>query len=337
MSTLAAATGKKQIEKALSNGYIVDVTFKRPRMAVTISPQLLGVKLDTNAELKDFFDSFVENNRISFYGKNNKLLNNASNIAKHVHKRKKQMALGSSDAFMTKDVLEDFRVYLEGETKEYMKVRDELVADYPAIVDNFNNQLKNDFLKNTLSSLSDVERDEIAERIMRRVPTQTEFYEAFQVGLKRKKIVLTDDVEADEADEIMAELSETVNEIVGKTLSVAFNTVNYVLDVQTEKGSINTRNRNSIAALKEELTKRNIFDNSFIDDLCEEIPALDAMDNEEFVEELEFIAARIYGYAKEKHILDEIAFENSALSEKGLDTLYSLYTKSIKKESENVA
>ena len=135
----------------------------------------------------------------------------------------------------------------------------------------------------------------------------------------------------------MAELSETVNEIVGKTLSVAFNTVNYVLDVQTEKGSINTRNRNSIAALKEELTKRNIFDNSFIDDLCEEIPALDAMDNEEFVEELEFIAARIYGYAKEKHILDEIAFENSALSEKGLDTLYSLYTKSIKKESENVA
>ena len=142
MTNLAALTGKKQIEQALSNGYIVDVTFKRPRMAVTISPQLLGLKLDTNAELKDFFDSFVENNRISFYGKNNKLLNNASNIAKHVHKRKKQMALGSSDAFMTKDVLEDFRVYLEGETTEYMKVRDELVADYPAIVDNFNNQLK---------------------------------------------------------------------------------------------------------------------------------------------------------------------------------------------------
>ena len=91
MSTLAAATGKKQIEKALSNGYIVDVTFKRPRMAVTISPQLLGLKLDTNAEVKDFFDSFVENNRISFYGKKKKFRNNASNIEKKLKKRKKKM------------------------------------------------------------------------------------------------------------------------------------------------------------------------------------------------------------------------------------------------------
>lgn len=312
----------EEVEKSLAKGYLVDVHFIRPRMSVTISPQLLGVNLEMNEDLKDFFDSFVENNRLSFFGRSNEEMKKALNVTKKVHKRKKTLALGTTESFMTKEILDEFMEYLDKEKVKYLEVRDEMLAKYDGYVLDFNGQLRDKFLNNTLSSSTQQEREDIIRRLMNKFPSKKEFESSFKVTMSRKRIVLSGEVDDEYKEDAVDEVRQTVDEFLGKALNIAFTSLNNMLTNYSDKHVITPRSRSIFSTTPRELKKRNIFNDSFVRDLEHAIEDLkDVHESDEVAEAVEFIVSSIYIYAKSVGVLDRLNLETAIHSEETMELI----------------
>lgn len=303
----------EDIKDVLSKGYFVDVRFGQPKTAVTVNPKRLGLNQANNEHVQGFMDAFIENNRVSFVGKNNELIRKTTNISKATHGRKKVMALGSSDYFMTDKILAKFKEYVSEKEKEYFELRDQLVVEYPGLVARFERKLRRDFLENSFGDKDPEELDRFVKSVMSKIPSKQEFYDAFHVTLKRTRILLPDEVSADEEDEVMSELFNQVNEITGKTMNIVFSGMNNLLSSYEKTGEIRRGYKAFLVNLAQEVEDRNIFGVEFLSIVKKRLTEMREMPASELIEASEYLACMIYAKSAEIKVEGELDLRDSDL------------------------
>jgi len=317
------------LNKKLRNElFLVDVNFRKAGHEITISPKLLGVDIDGNDDLQSFFSDFVRNNRVSFLKKN--VTQKADNVAKSAHKEKRARALGSSNNFMTAEVMKEYQEYLEKKKEEYFKARDEIMDEYDFMVESFKIDFKNKLINQTLSTLSEKERDEIMAKVFKRIPTAKEYANSFKVGMTRTKISLAGEVDHSQVDDVIQDTLEQVNEITGKNLNIAFTTLNTLMSHYHENGMLNGRNRAVFTTVPKELKKRNLFNDAIVEEVAKKLTdfKLNKTSDDLVIEESEMLVSKIYGYAVQIGVEDELDLSSSVLNVDEMMDIFEIFNES---------
>lgn len=321
--------------KMKQGGFLVDVTFKKAGNQITLSPQLLGLNVDENEGLKEFFNDFMDNNRVNFLKKS--VVKKADAVAKAVHKEKRVQSLGESGNFMTKEILRDFRAYLDRKKLEYFAARDEIVAHYDEYVAEFKEEFEQKFISVTLSSISEAERNVLMEKVFRRIPTKQQYADSFAVGLKRMSISLADEVDDEDVDEVLMDTLSQVNEITGKNLSIAFTGLNRLMDAYHKNGSLNNRNRAVLTSVPRELERRNLFNDAIVEEARQKVIYFKStgLSDDEIIEESEMLVSKIFAYATEIGTEEQLDLNASVLSVDEMQEINDIFA--VEEEVESLA
>lgn len=321
-------------KKLRTEGFLVDVNFRKAGHHITISPKLLGVDVDGNEDLKGFFSDFMSNNKVSFLRKS--VTKKAESISKAAHKEKRARALGETGNLMTRAILDDFKDYLDGKKEAYFKARDEIVDQYDELVDEFKMDFQNKLVNTTMSSLSAAEREEITEKVFARIPSKEDYRDSFKVGMSRTKISLAEEVDSSEVDDVLQDTLDQVNEITGKNLSIAFSALNNLMEQYNLNGLLNNRNRSVFTSVPADLKKRNLFNDALVDEIIVTMTRFKSKDtsDSQIVEDCEVMVSKIYGYAEEINVLDQLDIANAALTADEMMELYELFNMEVEEAEE---
>lgn len=294
-------------------GYIIDVHFRKGGSTITLSPQLLGVDIAKNDDLKGFFDEYVENNKVSFFGKNNVWWNKTQSIAKSAHKKKIEMSLDGK-SYMTPTILREYKVFLDEKKGEFFAARDELVNEYENAVLEFRHKLENKLLSNTLSGLTWDERQDIIGRVMRRIPSKEKFYKSFKVELSHTKFALSGEVVEEFQEDVLDETVDRVYDITGRTLAVIFSKMNKIYGYIDKNGSITKTYREMLVETAQDITNRNVFDNHILENIREDMLAMEGLDADTIADLCETAISSVYCYADEIGMVDALDMDEAKLS-----------------------
>lgn len=329
MSTTGVELSREEVlemnKKLRNDGFVVDVSFKRKGHYITISPKLLGADVDNNEELREFFTKHVKASKVAFLDDDR--VRGVENISKSTHKDKRKRSLGQSGSLMTREMLNDFKEYLEGQKKKYFEERDKLVQDYDEMVAYHKQEFKEKLVKNTMASLSEQERDELVDKVFRRIPTKEEYYDSFNVTIKTTKVTLVDELDETEAEDALQDTIQQVNEILGKNLSIAFDSLNNLMDVYHKNGILNARNRSIFTTVTADLRKRNLFNDALVEEIIETMTGFKAnqTSDDEVIEEAEVLVSKIYGYALEVGVADALNLTNASLTEDEMLDIFDIF------------
>lgn len=330
MSTTGVVVSKEEVlemnKKLRNDGFVVDVSFKRKGHYITVSPKLLGADVDNNEELREFFSKHVKASKVSFLDDNR--VKGAENISKSTHKDKRKRSLGQSGSLMTREMLNDFKSYLEGQKEKYFEERDKLVQDYDDMVLYHKEEFKEKLVKNTMTTLSEQERDELVEKVFKRIPSRDEYFNSFDVTIKTTKVTLVEELDESEAADALQDTIQQVNEITGKNLSISFDALNNLMEVYHKNGILNARNRSIFTTVTADLKKRNLFNDAVVEEIIGLMAGFKAnhTPDEEVIEEAEVMVSKIYGYALEIGVADALNLNNATLTEDEMLEICDLFT-----------
>lgn len=312
-------------KKLRQEGFLVDVNFRKAGHHITISPKLLGVDVDGNEDLKGFFNDFMSNNKVSFLRKS--VTKKAESISKAAHKEKRARALGETGNLMTRGILDDFKDYLEGKKAAYFEARDEIVAQYDELVDEFKTEFRHKLVDTTMNSLTTADRDQITEKVFSRIPSKEDYRDSFKVGMSRTKVSLAEEVDSSEVDEVLQDTLDQVNEITGKNLSIAFSALNNLMEQYNQNGILNNRNRAVFTSVPADLKKRNLFNDAVVEDVIIAMTSFKAKgtSDDEIIEETEVLVSKIYGYAQDINVLNQLDLINAALTVDEMEELLEIF------------
>lgn len=282
-------------------GYLVDITFHKVRTATTVDPKVLGINVEDNEQLQTFYNNHVKKTQMTWLSTQNIHLRKAQSISKSVHKRKILDSLDGK-SYLPKAKLPSFKAFMKKKNEEYLKVRDNLVDEYDIIVHQFRQELEADFLNETVSDHD--ERQILMNAIMSKVPSKEEVYDSFRIEQNYMLFAMTselmDDEDKAESQEMM---NKRINEMNGVTLSVVFEKLSLVMTALWEKHYTKTHHDKVDEAIVE-ITQRNIFKNSYLEELKKEI--IEGKE-EKSLGKYELLLTKIYREAKsigEDHRLD---------------------------------
>ena len=284
----------KSIEKTLrEDGYLVEVKFHKVRTATTVNPKAIGIDVKDNKELESFYDKHVKKSQISWLANDNIYLRKAQSVSKSVHKRKIKDSLDGS-LYMPKTKLPAFKAYVKEKKAEYMKVRDGLVADYDRLVREFRRDLEADFLNTTVAS--DVERQQLIDAIMKKVPTKLEVYNSFMVEQTYMMFAMsTELMDDDDKDASLESAKIRMDEMNGVTLSVVFEKLNKIMSALWNKKYTKTQH-DMVDEIIVEIDDRNIFSNSTLEAIKHDVARVKELRS---LEEYEYILTKVYAAAKD--------------------------------------
>lgn len=329
MSTTGVELSREQVlemnKKLRHEGFVVDVSFRRKGHYITVSPKLLGADVDNNEELSDFFKKHVKSSKVAFL--DDTIVRKAENVSKTTHKEKRKRSLGQTGSFMTREILDEFKEYLDKKKVEYFEQRDVLVDLYDEMVAHHKQEFKDKLVKNTMSSLSEQERDELVDKVFQRIPSKEEYFSSFDVTLRTTKVTLVDELDESEADDAMQDTIAQVNEITGKNLGIAFDCLNNLMERYHKDGSLNSSNKRVFTTVSSNLRKRNLFNDAMIEsiiDLMTEFKS-NGVSDEVIIEESEILVSKIYGYALEIGVAEDLNLADAALTEDEMLDLYELF------------
>lgn len=295
-------------ETLRDGGYLVDVVFHKVGTSITIKPEVLGVEINGNDELADFYQNFVRNAQISWLGKANPNIRKAESIAKSVHKRKIKDSLDGKH-YIPKSKLAGFKGFLAEKKKEYLAVRDTLVDSYELDVRLFRRRLENDFLNETVSD--DDERERIIQAIMGRVPSKEEVYDSFKIEQSYMLFAMSSELEDEsDRDAVIESTNMRLYAINGNTLAVVFDKANTILQAIFNKKYTKKHERISYEIIQE-IEERNIFSNSKIEELR---TIFQSLIGSQSLSDYEVFMGKLYKMALDINQEHQLAIDKSVLS-----------------------
>lgn len=289
----------KEIDETLRDGgYLVDVVFHKVGTNITISPDVLGIEIGNNEELKSFFDQFVRNTQLSWLGRNNTHIRKAESIAKSVHNRKIKDSLDGKH-YIPKSNLLGYKNFLREKKVEYYAVRDQLVDSYELDVRRFRRKLENDFLSETMDD--ETQRGKMIEAIMEKVPSEEEVYDSFKIEESYMLFAMMTEMLDDEDKESAIESANIrMSRINGNTLAVVYDKLNTIITAIVESRHTK-RHESMLLETVQEIDTRNIFSHSGIVDLKRGLESLPAKPD---LTDFEVVVGGLYRLAldlKEEH------------------------------------
>lgn len=310
-------------------GVLVKVHVGRLRNYVEVIPGLFGVDISQSEELGSFFKNYIRNGRLNFIPSDYE--KKLKSIEAKVRKMKASMAIGYDNEYLPIEIYKEFSRYVKEARVEYFEVRDSILANWVQLISIFK-----DSLQNSLEQMGALDKEVIQSSIMSRIPTQDKYAESFYLRTSLKafpvmaNVNLFDDEVAEEVRESLRQESvRSVYEIMGNLLNNAFQIINHGLHI-FEEGRLTKATLNSIKNNSYQIQRKNLFKNAFIDEIVNDMYTLSGTSKSDFSEAGEILLAKIYGYAYEIGVTNEIDLKNSILSEEELEILCSTFSQQTK-------
>lgn len=321
--------GVENIAKYIkTQGVVVKVHIGGGRKEFNVSTKIYGVnesKLGT--ETKEFVSEHMKKGKITFLPANYE--GQIRKIDARLRKKKRELAIGYEDSFMTIPIFKEFKTYFEECAVEYMQLRDKIVAEYDQLVKRFSQ-----LTMVSLKELKTIDCEKEYERIMSYIPDKKYYENSFYINLSVRAFPIMENMDIFETDirrQIEDGLEEdTINilyEAIGRTLSDAFVAVSSLL-VGIDKGSIHHKTIDGVRNSIRRLGLKNIFANKKIEEVKLDMQKILSVqtDIDKVSEIAEYVLAKIYCYAIELNIVKYIDMSKCLLSISELIEIYRDYT-----------
>lgn len=325
------------------NGVLVKVNIGRIRNYIEVNPKIFGVDVDKSQELGEFFKEYIKNGSMTFIpNSDEKVLHN---IEAKVRTKKDRMALGYNNEYMTLDIYKEFAQYVKEAEKEYLEKRDLIVSKWDDKIDGMGNIIEEGLitkfkksLKKSLEEMNAVNGLHAFEQVISKLPSKEDYINSFYLKIKLSAFPIAQNLDLFD-EEISEQIKNdciqdsinSVNEILGNTLSDCFTVVNNLLVSYDKGGKIAHK---TMAGLKEgakRISQKNLFKSPMIESIAKDMISMSSLsDADEIAEKSEVVLSKIYGYASEVNLISKLDLNKSVLSEEELDIIY----KSFKMEME---
>lgn len=312
-------------------GVIVQEHIGRPRIKFTLSPEALGIDSSSKTdEVKNFMKSHLDLGKLVFIPKH--LDNQLQKIEQRVRYERKQLAIGYDDKYMSMESFEKFNEKIKKESEEYMLVRDNIVAVWDSIVENFKKDLTE-----TLESLNALKKEELFRQIVSKIPKKENYAASFYMYASVKAFPVPENLEmfSPSMQEMMKNGIEedtmtTLNQIVASTLNESIHSINLVLRGYKDNNLISKKATDSIKSASKKVKEKNILGHPLLTKIGEELFSIGIQPSQDDA----FLAAEnlsylIYGFAKDLDIVNLIDLSGFVLSKKELEENYELFYEEI--------
>lgn len=306
-------------------GVIVKEHIGRKRNYLEISPKIFGVDLSQkDEETRNFFKEHLKMGKIKFIPDSDekKLINLESSL----RMARRRASIGYDDSFMSIETYQEFLKDFEKKKKEYFEIRDDIVNRWDVLIKRFK-----EGLWQSLTDLNAVDKETVFDTIVSKLPTQEEYEKSFYMELTVKAFPVMENLDMFDnniREQIMEGLNhdtiQTLYEIIANTLNDAFENVSKVVTTLSKNEKIANKTLGSIKKTAERISQKNIFHNDVIDQIKNDILEMirESHDSDVMSEIAEKILFKIYGYAKELGVHEQISLTNSPFSEDELLEAY---------------
>ena len=303
-------------------GVIVKVHVGRIRGNMELTPELLGINAQAE-ELSDFFEQYAKNGSMSFISSNDE--KELKRIESRIRMTKTRLSIGYDNSYMPLPVYNTFKTHLVTAQKEYLEVRDRIVADWTAIIARFENSLDQ-----ALASLNPGHRGLLKNALMARIPTKEQYDTSFYLRTSLKAFPVMDNVLLEHeglADEVKAGALEDniqmVYEVLGGALGEAFETVNTVYASFDKNRRVPPKTHGSLKEAVKRIKQRDLFKNAMVTQIVAEMDKLSTeLTTGDVPEACENLLIKIYGYAHEIGVTMYINMKDSMMEKDELEMLY---------------
>lgn len=311
-----------------TQGVVVKVHIGGGRKEFNISSKIYGVnEANLGEEAKEFMQKHVKKGKVSFLPDHYE--GKLKKIDARLRKKKRELAIGYEDSFMTIPIFKEFKEYFEECAVEYMELRDEILGEYEGLVKRFK-----EITEISLKELNSLDREMEYSRIMSCIPGKEYYKNSFYINLNVRAFPIMENMDAFDneireqiADGLQEDTINVLYEGIGRTLSDAFVAVSNIL-AGCDNGKVHHKTLEGVRNSIRRVGLKNIFCNQKIDEVKEDMQTLLSKqgDVDQLTELAEFILAKIYCYAMELKIVHYIDTSKCILSPSELIEIFEDYT-----------
>lgn len=324
----------ENIDKILQeNGVLVKVHVGRTRNYVEVSPKVFGIDVDKSEGLNEFFKEYMKNGRMTFIpNTDEKILHN---IESKVRTEQKRKAIGYDNEYMTILIYKEFNEYVKIAREEYFNASERILDKWDELILRFKESLKS-----SLDEMSAINKLNVYEQVIAKLPSREDYRKSFYLDISLRAFPVSENINLfDESigEEIkQSQIRDSVNsvhEILSNTLADCFDVLNNLLVSfdGSKNGKIAPKTMSGLREGAKRVKQKNLFKNSLIDSISEDMDVMYNMDNGEDIAEMaEVTLAKIYGYAKEVDLSKAINLNKSFMSEEELGLMYNAYKSEFK-------
>lgn len=302
-------------------GVIVKEHIGRKRLVFEMNPKFYGVNLSQKEEsLRGFHQNHVKPGSILFIPKS--VERELTNLESSIRMMRRRASIGYEDKFMPIDTYYEFKEEFEKRKVKYFEIRDKIVNNWDQLVRGFEIELNS-----WLDEFNAEDREVLFRTIMSRVPTPQEYKNSFYMELTVKAFPVSenldmfrDDIREQIEQGLKEETVATMYEIIGNTLSQAFDVTVNAIQNYKKNGSLAGKTKSGIKKASEQIAQKNIFANDVIDAIKSKLLELSRTSSVVIV--AEEILGAIYGYAKELGIEEQIDISKCHLNQEDLLMYY---------------
>ena len=317
-----------ELSKYISkSGVCVHPRIGRKRNKVSLPKALMGtVSAADEAEDTEFYNEYINQGTISLIPKSDekKLIS----IETSVRSKVSQLAIACDNTFMTADVYaNEYLPYFNQKKKEYFEKRDEIVAKWDLLVDVFKTKLNAYFDRRNI-----INKQELMKNIISNIPTKNEFSSSFYMELRLTAFPVEENIDmfsSTLAAQVKNSITETkmdfIVEMMGNLLGDAFNNLNKMLLFYRDNGEIKNQQMKYVKTMKKSLVKNNLLGLDMINDIINDITALENISIDEYdeiAENAESILVKTYGFIKDTNLDSFIDTTNLAITEMDMARAY---------------
>lgn len=308
-------------------GLIVKVHIGRRRNYVEVSPKLFGVDIANEGEdLREFFKEHIKMGKMSFIPDSYE--KPLINIESAIRMKKNRNSIGYEDSFMTLPSYEEFAKDFKEKQAEYFEQRDYILSKWDELIADFQKRLTL-----SLDELNSVDKGVIFADIISKIPTKEEYANSFYMSISAKAFpvtenldVFSEDIQTQIKEGLTQETITTLYEVIGNTLNDAFQCVNRVLISIGKSEKVAPKTRSGLSDAVTRIRQKNIFNNAKIEEIAQTINAMTNLKADEIAEPAELALAKVYGYAKEIGVEQEIKFAECVMSPQILLGIFEMVT-----------
>lgn len=310
-----------ELSKHISkSGVIVKPHIGRIRRKVALPKELLGtVNSSDQKEDEEFFREYITQGTLNLIPKSDE--KTLVSIETCVRQQVGKLAIACDGTFMTSQVYKDeYLPYFNEKKTKYFEKRDEIVAKWDILVQNFKTKLETFLDRRNITN-----KQAIVNGVMSNVPSRQAFSDSFYMEIAltafpvEENIDMFDSIVADQVKNSITNTKLTlVKEMLGTLLGETFTRINNMLIFYRDNAEIKNQQVKPLRELKKNLIKNNILGHELIDGIVQELTTLEKIDINDtdcVAEQAEIVMVKAYGFIKDTGLDEYIKKDDLAMTE----------------------
>lgn len=307
-------------------GVVVKIEITGGRNSYFITPKIYGVKNERLTEgSREFLGQHMNNGRVQLIPR--ELGNQLRSKESMLKKRLSEIAIGYNNSFVPIESFKEYEEFFEKVKDEYMEIRDNLVANFPDIVERFIT-----IARDTMIDLDAEDAEAEISEIISKLPNVNDFHDSFRVNMTVSAFPNAANIDMfDESirDKILGSVKQADEDMIRSSfvssidegISALSSVLNSDVNRPTLHPKVQLKINNSIKSMKE----KNIFANERIEEYASSIHSILSLKIEEAIGKAEEIISSLYFYSTELGVEEDVNLKDCPLSREMLLDLNEMY------------